>query len=342
MTHESAMQAKWILSGGPDVLPYRVGPLLYTPASRQFTCRALRDRFGSALSSLAFCLEDSIQDSAVESAQETLRETLKAVRDRRLSADGVLLFVRVRSPEHLRTVRALLGSAEAVLTGYILPKFDLSNAEQYINEVLSWEGTSHLRIMPILESAAVADARSRMQELSGIQQLLSTVQPRVLNLRVGGNDLCNLFGVRRSVYQPIYDIGVVRDILTDVINVFSQDYVVAAPVWEYFGTSLHDPWAQGLRAELALDRVNGFVGKTAIHPSQLAVIRQGMQVSAADYADAMRILHWDDDRLGVGRSVDGGRMNEVRCHGTWAQRTVILGQIYGVHREDSPCIARTS
>lgn len=334
MTDEAQKQAPVILAGGRDVLPYRVGPLLYTPASRQFACRSLRDKFGRAFSSLAFCLEDSIRDQAVESAQRTLLGTLRAIEEQRLQAGGALLFVRVRSPEHLGAVHRLLASCETVLTGYILPKFDLSNAERYVREIESWDAANELRIMPILESAAVADVRERSAQLSGIRDVLAAVGPRVLNVRVGGNDLCNLFGVRRSVRQTIYDVAVVRDVLADIVNIFSRDYVVAAPVWEYFGSGLQEPWAQGLRAELELDRANGFVGKTAIHPAQLEVIRRGMQVSRADYQDAMRLLCWDDSRLGVGRSVDGGRMNEVRCHSAWAERTAILGQIYGIRENE--------
>ena len=48
--------------------------------------------------------------------------------------------------------------------------------------------------------------------------------------------------------------------------------MLSGPVWEYFGEDLQGAWAEGLRQELALDRLNGFIGKTAVHPAQLPII----------------------------------------------------------------------
>ena len=150
---------------------------------------------------------------------------------------------------------------------------------------------------------------------------------------MGGNDFCNLYGLRRSVRQTIYDIGVVRDILVDILNVFSVDYIVSGPVWEYFGNDPDGDWAKGLRRELELDRLNGFVGKTVIHPSQIPLVAESLKVSRSDFEDAEHILHWEDNTLGVAKSADGSRMSEVNCLGRWADRVSALGRIYGI-RED--------
>ena len=159
------------------------------------------------------------------------------------------------------------------------------------------------------------------------------MQEYILNVRVGGNDFSNLYGLRRGANQNIYQIGVIRDILIDIINVFAADYVVSGPVWEYFGTGLSEPWATGLQAELSLDCLNGFIGKTSIHPSQLPLIYESMKVKKSDYEDALSILGWDPSKLGVEKSSDGSRMNEVKCHGKWALRIATLGDIYGIREE---------
>ncbi|MBD5558903.1 MAG: HpcH/HpaI aldolase/citrate lyase family protein [Clostridia bacterium] len=308
---------------------------MYTPATRQFGTQPFKERYGGALSSLAFCLEDSIQESALEEAELVLRRTLVLIRDGRLDPGGTLLFVRVRDVAHLHQLRNFLYGVESVLTGYVLPKFDLTNAEAYVRELESWDTMQEnpLWVMPILESAAVADVSHRASQLSELQGILSTVRPRVLNLRVGGNDLCNLYGVRRGVRDTIYDISAVRAVLGDIVSVFAGEYVISGPVWEYFGQDPEGDWAHGLRRELALDRLNGFIGKTAIHPSQLPVILESMRVSRQDYEDAVRILSWEDDSLGVARSADGSRMNEVSCHTAWAEKIALLGQIYGIREE---------
>ena len=102
---------------------------------------------------------------------------------------------------------------------------------------------------------------------------------------------------------------------------------------EYFGSNPNDEWAEGLRRELALDRLNGFVGKTAVHPSQIPVIYESMKVSESDYNDAVQILNWQPDSLGVSKSNDGSRMNEVKCHSKWARRIKIMGDIYGIREQ---------
>ena len=154
-----------------------------------------------------------------------------------------------------------------------------------------------------------------------VKRILDSQRDRVLNIRVGGNDFCNLYGLRRSAHQSIYDIGVIRDILMDILQVFAADYVVSGPVWEYFG-----PDAQGSE---------GFVGKTAVHPSQLPVICEEMQVSREDYEDARQILGWTGEGLGVAKSAKGSRMNEVKCHKKWAERICKLAEVYGVREEET-------
>lgn len=315
-----------------ELMPYRVGGLLYTPALNAGMAHKIREHVYPKLTSAAFCLEDSIQDAALPQAEQTLVQTLDALAE---VPERPLLFVRVRSPRHLERVHSWLGTLESLLTGYIFPKFDLANCNEYAGLVERYNAgrPMPLYMMPTLESRMIALPGGRDSVLLRIREVLNGVKKRVLNIRVGGNDFCNVYGLRRSVCQNIYEIGVVRDILVDILRVFSMDYVVSGPVWEYFGENPSGPWAAGLRAELALDRLNGFIGKTAVHPSQLPVIYEGLQVSWEDYEDARQILGWSTDGYGVARSAGGGRMNEVKCHIKWAERVSKLAQIYGVREE---------
>lgn len=318
------------------LLPYRVGGLMYTPAISTSIAGKIRDRAYPCLTSLALCLEDSIADDALPAAEAQLKATLAEVMHSTAVEHRPLLFVRVRTPQHMRHVHALLGEAADVLTGYILPKFDLSNAAQYVALLaeINRPRRDKLYIMPTLESGMVADAGSRLDSLSRLKAMLDPIRDSILNIRVGGNDFSNLFGLRRKVTQTIYDIGVIRDILTDIINVFSREYVISGPVWEYFGKQADEPWEKGLRRELELDLLNGFVGKTAIHPSQLPVIFAGLKVSREDYEDAQAILSWNRESYAVAKSAGGTRMNEVKCHTRWAEKIDCLGRIYGIVEEE--------
>ena len=320
-----------------ELLPYMVGGLLYVPAVNGGAADKIAGQVYKDLTSVAFCLEDAVMDSALGLAEQTLLESLRKIRNAENNGGDIpMLFVRVRDPGHLVHVSGMLGELEDMLTGYILPKFDLSNCREYLSiiEKISASRRRRLFAMPILESSMIADKSGRMCVLSKLHELLFGAREYILNVRVGGNDFCNLYGLRRSVNQSIYDVGVVRDILVDILNVFARDFVVSGPVWEYFGADTGDSWAKGLRRELELDRINGFIGKTAVHPSQLPVIAESLKVSQADYTDALSVLGWSSGELGVEKGRGVSRMNEVKCHLKWAQRVKILGDIYGV-KEDT-------
>lgn len=312
-----------------------VGGLLYMPAMQNNIVEKVKLKSIPGLTSIALCLEDSIQDDAVVEAEQKLRNNLRRLRPLYEKTEGPLLFVRVRNPEHMAHISQFLGAEESILTGYILPKFDVSNGEIYaeIIEAINAQRENSIYVMPVLESGMIADLRTRVQGLGKVKEIIDGIREYVLNVRVGGNDFSNLYGLRRPVYASVYSVGVVRDILVDILNVFARDYVVSGPVWEYFEDKKSNAWAEGLRQELDLDRINGFIGKTAIHPSQLPYIYESLQVSRTDYEDARQVLLWDVDKLGVVKSVDGGRMNEVKTHRRWAERIKILGDIYGVKNE---------
>ena len=316
-----------------ELLPYALGGLLYTPATSKSLVKHLPDGEWPSLRSVCFCLEDSILDAALPRAETCLRETLSELMKWRRQ-NLPLLFVRVRTPEHLAHIHEMLGAREACLTGYVFPKFDLSNGKNYLDlvERINRERENPLWAMPILESRMIAAAETRLSALEELRALLLAHRGVILNVRVGGNDFCNLFGLRRSVRQTVYDLGPVRDVLMTVLNFFLEDFVVSGPVWEYYGPDPEAPWAEGLRRELALDRACGFTGKTAIHPAQLPVIEESLKVSQEDLEDALRILNWKDASLAVAGG-GSGRMNEVKCHGKWAGKIAALAEIYGVRKD---------
>ncbi len=325
-----------MMENNRDTLAFQVGGVLYTPAVNEGVAEKILNHEYACLTSMAFCLEDAIMESALEQAEQTLVSTLRTLFEGKSETSELpLLFVRVRSPQHLELVSRKLEPFREILTGYILPKFDMINAGAYLSVMngINRRSDKLLYAMPILESAVIADKTTRMQELSRMHSLLMAHRDIILNVRVGGNDFCNLYGLRRTSCQTIYDIGFIRDILSDIIGTFGRDFVVSAPVWEYFGTDDREQWAAGLREELALDSLNGFIGKTAVHPTQLPLIYESLQVSCTDAEDAAAILDWQDDAFAVGKSGDGSRMNEIKCHGNWARKIRMLSEIYGVKEE---------
>ena len=303
-----------------EILQYKVGGLLYMPAFQSNIVQKITENKLPRLTSAAWCLEDSIRDDSVDDAEKSLQFILRELEN---LENLPLIFVRIRSPRHLEIFHDKIGSKSKILTGYILPKFDMSNAGAYIQLAKQ----INLPVMPTLETNRIASILTRRTELLSLKQALDEIKPLVLNIRVGVNDFCNIYGLRRDVHRTIYDIGIVRDILIDILNVFAKDFVVAGAVWNFFGGNF---WSNGLKRELELDKANGFIGKSAIHPAQLPIIFDAMKISKIDFDDANQILNWQSQTHGVFKSVDGSRMNEINCHLKWARRIKILAEIYGV------------
>ena len=312
------------------ILPYKIGGLLYMPAFQKNIVEKLQRDALPCLTSIAFCLEDSIQWNALETAEKFLRKTfdeLKILADDKKKLP--LIFIRVRSPQHLKSLNE--NFCDDFLTGYIFPKFDLTNAEYYLKVFyeINSQNKNKKFFMPILETEQIANILTRKSTLFELKNLLDDAKNFIPNIRVGVNDFCNLYGLRRDIRQTIYDIGIVRDTLTDILNVFAKDYVVAGSVWNFFNGK-NSLWREGLKRELELDKSNGFIGKSAIHPSQLPIIFESLKVSRTDFNDAENLLNWSNENLGVEKSSDGSRMNEVNCHRKWAEKIKILSELYGI------------
>ena len=60
--------------------------------------------------------------------------------------------------------------------------------------------------MPIYESPSIIDLRTRYDILYTLKDKISKIEDRILNIRVGGNDLCHIFGFRRRDNESIHQI----------------------------------------------------------------------------------------------------------------------------------------
>lgn len=320
-----------------ELLSYSVGALLYTPVLNASIADDLCNKKFKNLNSLALCMEDSIRDESLIAAERDLMNTLIRLEHfiecgEMTPKDLPLIFIRIRTPAHMERIFEQMKEHRKLIAGFILPKFDLTNASAYrrITEDINQDSTNSIYVMPTLESAALIQSETRKKELNELKREIDAMHQFILNIRVGANDFCNIYGLRRNSKQTIYEIEVVKAVLTDIYTVFGADYVVSGPVWEYFDNGEDDDWKTGLEKELALDKLNGFIGKTAIHPSQLPVIHCALAVSKTDYEDAKKIMNWDHKMFGVAKSSGGNRMNEIKVHKKWAQRILALADIYGI------------
>jgi citrate lyase beta subunit len=331
-------------NSGKEVLQYAVGALLYMPASNDKIAKKIINKEISNLTSLVLDLEDSLGDELVKFGQASIVKTMslidEAVENGKIASEDVpLIFVRVRSYGQMKETLVKLKENIKYITGFNIPKFDKDSCDKYIVEFkevqdkASNDYNTELYMMPIIENKKAMYKQLRIENLLYVHERLKAVQDNVLNIRVGGADFCSLYGIRRGKKESIYDIGVVRSVLCDIINVFGKSYVVSGPVWEYFENKEDTDkkqWVSGLKNELRQDKLNGFIGKTAIHPSQLSVIQESLIVDEYDYLDAISIMGMNSNTVGVVRGQSGDRMNEVKTHFNWAKKIISLANIYGV------------
>jgi citrate lyase beta subunit len=340
----------------PRLLATALGATLYCPATRPKLADDLSRRAAEGVTSMVVCLEDSIPDDALIEGERNAITQLRQFAGS--GSDGPLVFVRVRSAEQIPMIVAGLGTDEGVLTGFVLPKFTDSNGAAYLHALAeaSTEVDRTLLAMPVMESPEIGDAETRVQTLGAVRRLLDQFRPHVLAVRIGATDLSGQYGLRRSREHTVYDVALLAAVIGDVVNALGRDdggYPITGPVWEYFSSSerifkpqlrespfiRHDERKlraqliardlDGLIREVSLDRANGLIGKSVIHPSHVAAVNALSVVSHEEYLDAIDILDTSASG-GVTSSAYGNKMNESKPHTAWARRTLLRARVFGV------------
>ncbi len=346
-----------------ELLQYCLGATMYMPGFKDFAPKILSHAM-PGLTSMVLCCEDACPEEKVREAEENIYRLLdtvtEAVEEGRLDADLVpLIFVRIRNLEQFKRFGDSLTKHQVrSLCGINFPKFNAENGYEYYAYLRDLNNRFEEIIygMPIIEDPEVAYKETRMTELMGIKRILDKYRDLVLQVRVGGTDFSSVFGVRRGVGYSIYDIMTVRECLCDIVNVFGRnnDYVISGPVWEYFRAPkelmfeelphhdiedylitrqpLVNNEVDGLLREVILDKANGFVGRTVIHPTHVKFVNAMMAVTKEEYDDACQILGTEG---GVVKGSGGNKMNEIRPHTNWARKMYYRARAYGVIKNES-------
>lgn len=350
-----------------EFLRFCLGATLYMPGTKDFVNKILNKEI-HGLTTIVYCFEDACPEEDVEAAEINVINTLETLssaidKGELTYSDLPLIFCRVRTPEQFDHFASMLTQYQAkVLTGINFPKFNTHNGEKFFSRLkkLNEDLDEILYGMPIIEDEEVAFKETRIPELMGIKAILDKYYDIVLQVRVGATDFSSCFGVRRGVDYSIYDITTVKECLSDILNFFSRnnDYVVSGPVWEYFRASkqmmfrdlprygfedyllrrkvIVNPEVDGLLREVILDKANGFVGRTVIHPSHVIYVNALQAVTKEEYTDATNILNSEND--GVFKGENGNKMNEVKPHTNWANKIYMRARAYGVVENESSYI----
>lgn len=319
-----------------NLLRYSVGALLYIPAINKDKLYKFFSGNIKGATSVVMCLEDSVGDTGEEEAIENIREVMGYIRRMEIMKHkSPLIFIRPKNAAQMEKFTDILRENLDILTGIVIPKANSEIVEEFL-EILDREGCSSLYIMPIIETTEFTAIDTKEEALCKLKNVVRKNISRVLNVRIGVTDILGAYSLRRNKKYTIYDNIVFRSFLADLMSFLgssnSNDIVISGGVSEFYNMKKEDILESYIK-ELELDKMNGFVGKTVIHPYQLYVCEAMNVVSFEDYFDASNIIENVNSKYGVSAGLHKDRMNEVNPHLNWAKRIIKLSKVYGVFNE---------
>ncbi|AGA92354.1 citrate lyase beta subunit [Thioflavicoccus mobilis 8321] len=283
-----------------------LGASLYLPATRLDLAGILDQETLPGLRSAIVCTEDAVHHRDLPAALANLRKTLP-----RLGPGSLRRFIRPRNPAVLGEIVRFDGVEN--IDGVVLPKVD---EESLLHFAEAAARAPHLLLMPTIETGIVF-SRRRLETLT---DRLHELDNPIFCLRIGGNDILHLLGLKRPKHLTLYDTPL-RTIINDLITIFRPaGFELSSPVFEHIDSP------QTLREEVKLDLVHGLWSKTAIHPTQVATIEDAYRVSRDDHDLAREILAADAPAVFLSH----GQMVEPTTHSRWALRILERAAIYGI------------
>ncbi len=353
------------LDSSRDVIATALGATLYCPSTRPHLDRDALRVAAAGATSMVWCLEDAIPADSLATAEDNVVAALQRLHLAEVDTREILplLFIRVRSVDQIRRLARRAGAAIAALTGFSLPKVGPESALAMLTAIreVSAAVSRPIYAMPILETPEIAYVETRRNCLRDLADVFAEFDDHVLCVRVGGTDLSGMFGLRRDRDTTIWDVAVVRDAMSDILNQFTRNgaHVVTGAVWEHIpGARLFKPQLRespflqqhatslrqrmistdvdALMREISLDKNNGLCGKTVIHPTHVSVVNSMLTVNRDEYDDALAIAaHGRQEGV---LSSQRGRMNESGPHRLWADQIAARSAAYGVLADDAALI----
>jgi citrate lyase beta subunit len=196
------------------------------------------------------------------------------------------------------------------LAGFVLPKITTANLAGWLARL----GSAQHGIMPTIESTEAFDRAAMVQMARALAPLGSQVHA----VRIGGNDILNQLGVRRSRERTAYDTPLGLAIATMASVFLPEGLALSAPVFEHYALT------DVLREEVARDLEHGLLTKTAIHPSQVPIIHDVLRPDPSEVEEARAILA-AEARAVFGH---GGSMLEPTTHARWAQGVLDRARVH--------------
>lgn len=265
---------------------------LFVPGTRpELFAKAL----ASAADAICLDLEDAVSEPRKDEARETVRQLLLASGDAASSQKTLIVRVNAMDTPHFERDVAAVTQAGVHLIN--LPKP---------------QSPAHVRTA--VEAIERAELSNGVQAPIGLLLNIETptalrtaaelalAHPRVSGLQLGLGDLFEPLGIARrepsAIRQAMFAVRIAAG---------------EAGVYAYDGAFANIRDAEGYRAEATLARDLGFLGKTCIHPSQIAIANEVFRPTDEEIAHACKVVEAarEADANGVGAYVVDGKMIDI-------------------------------
>ena len=261
----------------------RMRSKLFVPGTRpELFAKAL----DGAADGVCFDLEDAVSEPRKGEARDAVRQLLRGGEP---AASGKTVIVRVNAMDTPHFADDIAAVAQPGVHLINIPKP---------------ESPAHVR--------AAVEAIERAEEANGVRTpiglvlnieapsafriaaQLGSAHPRVAGLQLGLGDLFEPLGIARREPAAIQQAMFAMRIAAGEAGVYAYDGAFA---------DIRD--AEGFRAEAVLSRNLGFLGKTCIHPSQIAIANEVFRPTDEEIAHACKVVEAarDADARGVGAYV---------------------------------------
>jgi citrate lyase subunit beta/citryl-CoA lyase len=264
---------------------------LFVPGTRpELFAKAL----AGAADAISLDLEDAVSEPRKDEARETVRQFLEGGD---AASSRKTLIVRVNAMDTPHFERDVAAAARTGVQLINLPKP---------------QSPAHVR--------AAAEAIERAERANGVQAPiglllnietpaalrmaaeLALAHPRVAGLQLGLGDLFEPLGIARREPSAIRQAMFAVRLAAGEAGLYAYDSAFA---------DIRD--AEGFRAEAMLARDLGFLGKTCIHPSQIAIANEVFRPTDEEIAHARKVVEAarEADAKGVGAYVVDGKMIDI-------------------------------
>jgi citrate lyase subunit beta/citryl-CoA lyase len=282
---------------------------LFVPGSRP---ELFEKAMKSAADSLSFDLEDSVDERRKSEARAAVARFLRGLPDR----CGKTIIVRVNActtPHFHLDIEALAGAPVDIVN---VPKAESAAAIRdclaVIERAGERAGAGPVGLLATIESPKALRLAAE----------IATASPRVVGLQIGWGDLLEPLNIDRDNPAAIESIQL-------TVRLAAGE----AGIWAYDGAypNIGDP--EGYRREAETTRRLGFIGKSAIHPSQVPIANTVFQPTPDEVAHALRVVEAAREaaRVGIGACTVDDKMIDAPFVRR-AEAVVVLAQQLGMVR----------